>query len=122
MTNDQHLHHEHHHDEEGEGTLGMAFGFRTVQQGNQLYLVEAEVAPYVDEPSELGATLVFHSLEWIDPTGDVELPAWTIDIDPDLVRKGSDPIPTQFASIARQLHQLTSEQLLEYLAIAQEAE
>lgn len=119
--------HDHHHDddhehEEGEGTYGMAFGFRTVTRDNRIYLVEAEVAPYVDEPAELGATLVFHSLEWVDPSSDVdvEVSAWTIDIDPDLVRKGSDPIPTQFDSIARQLHELTEEQLLEYLAAAQE--
>lgn len=117
--------HDHTHDEdEGEGTYGMAFGFRTLAQGDRLYLVEAEVAPYVDEPTELGATLVFHPLEWVDPTpeSDVEIPAWTIDIDDDLTRKGSEPIAAQFGAIVRQLHELTEAQLLEYLAVAQEEE
>lgn len=119
--------HAHRHDEgegEGEGTYGMAFGFRTLTQEDRLYLVEAEVAPYMDEPSELGATLVFHPLEWVDPNpeADAELPAWVIDIDDDLTRKGSDPIATQFTAIARQLHGLSEGQLLEYLAEAQEEE
>lgn len=121
--------HEHDHNDgqgagDGEGTYGMAFGFRTLTHGDRLYLVEAEVAPYVDEPSELGATLVFHPLEWVEPTpeADIEIPAWTIDIDDDLVRKGSDPISKQFATIVQQLHELPEAQLMEYLAIAQEEE
>lgn len=119
MAHDQ----EHRH-EEGEGTYGMAFGFRTLTEGDQLYLVEAEVAPYVDEPAELGATLVFHPLEWMDPTpgSDGELPAWAVDIDEDLVRKGSEPIQAQFTAIARQLHGLTDDQLREYLEIARSEE
>lgn len=121
---DHHGHHEHaHHDgEDGEGTYGMAFGFRTLQQGDDLYLVEAEVAPYVDEPAELGATLVFHPLEWVEPTGDAEaeIPAWAIDIDDDLTRRGSDAIAEQFSAIVRQLHELTDAQLLEYFGVARE--
>jgi hypothetical protein len=116
--------HDHHTDGEGEGTYGMAFGFRTLQQGDRLFLVEAEVAPYMDEPAELGATLVFHPLEWVDPSPEVEadIPAWAIDIDDDLTRQGSDPIERQFAAIVRQLHELSEAQLLEYLAVAQEEE
>ena len=115
--------HEHKHDE-GEGTYGMAFGFRTLTEGERLYLVEAEVAPYVDEPAELGATLVFHPLEWMDPTpgSDAEIPAWAVDIDEDLERKGSDPIERQFGAIARQLHALSDEKLREYLEIARSEE
>lgn len=118
MTHD----HGHEHEGNGEGTYGMAFGFRTLTHQDRLYLVEAEVAPYVDEPAELGATLVFHPLEWVDPTPetDAELPAWTIDIDDDLQRKGSEPIPRQFEAIARQLHGLSEEQLRDYLEVAQE--
>jgi hypothetical protein len=118
--------HDHNHGTEGddqdEGTYGMAFGFRTLMERDRLFLVEAEVAPYQDEPDELGATLVFHPLEWVDPSPgeDAELPAWVIDIDDDLVRKGSDPIADQFAAIVRQLHGLTEAQLLEYLAVAKE--
>ncbi len=123
---EHHHHHDHSHhaggEGEGEGTYGMAFGFRTLEQGDRLYLVEAEVAPYMDEPAELGATLVFHPLEWVDPNPEVEpdLPAWAIDIDDDLTRKGSDPLERQFAAIVRQLHELSEAQLLEYLAVAQE--
>lgn len=115
--------HSHTHDD-GEGTYGMAFGFRTLTEGDKLYLVEAEVAPYVDEPAELGATLVFHPLEWMDPTpgSDAELPAWAVDIDDDLERKGSEPIQSQFAAIALQLHRLTDAQLQEYLEIARSEE
>lgn len=118
----EHQHDEHAGEGDGEGTYGMAFGFRTLKQGERLYLVEAEVAPYMDEPAELGATLVFHPLEWVDPTPEVdaEIPAWTIDIDDDLVRKGSDAIATQFGAIVQQLHELSEAQLLEYLAVAQE--
>ena len=117
-----HDEHEHEQEGEGEGTYGMAFGFRTLAQGDRLYLVEAEVAPYMDEPAELGATLVFHPLEWVDPSPgeDAELPAWVIDIDDDLTRRGSDPIPAQFAAIVRQLHGLSEAQLLEYLGVAKE--
>lgn len=119
--------HEHQHDHEGaeeEGTMGMGFGFRTLLVQDEVYLVEAEVAPYIDEPSELGATLIFQRLVWVDPdTDDAEMPVgWALDIDEDLLRKGSDPIPEQFATIVRQLHELTEEQLLEYLELAQEAE
>ena len=119
--------HEHQHDHdgaEGEGTLGMGFGFRTLLDGDQVYLVEAEIAPYMDEPSELGATLVFHTLQWVNPEIDeADLPVgWALDIDEDLLRKGSDPIPVQFAAVVRQLHELTEEQLRDYLELAQQAE
>ena len=119
--------HEHQHDHdgaEGECTLGMGFGFRTLLDGDQVYLVEAEIAPYMDEPSELGATLVFHTLQWVNPeTDEADLPVgWALDIDEDLLRKGSDPIPVQFAAVVRQLHELTEEQLRDYLELAQQAE
>jgi hypothetical protein len=119
-----HEHGHHHHEDEGEGTYGMAFGFRTVAEGESLYLVEAEVAPYVDEPGELGATLVFHPLEWVDPTEaeEKEVPAWVIDIDDDLTRRGSEPIKTQFAAIVRQLHELSDARLLAYLEEAKSEE
>lgn len=117
-----HHHHAGHGDDEGEGTYGMAFGFRTIEQDGELYLVEAEIAPYVDEAAELGATLVFHRLEWIDPSAaeEAEVPAWALDIDDDLLRKGSDPLDAQFAAIVRQLHGISEGQLREYLAVARE--
>jgi len=108
---------EHNHDDE-EGTLGMALGFRILEDGDQLFLAEAEISPYVDQPEELGVTLVFHPLEGINPVGaseEMDWPAWPIDIDDDLTRDGSQPIATQFQAIVRQLHQLPTSQLQKYL-------
>ena len=83
-------------------------------------MFEAEVAPYVDAPGELGATLVFHPLEWVDPETEEEkeVPAWVIDIDDDLARKEGEPIHAQFAAIVRQLHDLSDARLLKYLEAA----
>ncbi len=117
MTNSEHDHE--------EGTLGMALGFRIVEDGGQLFLAEAEISPYVDQPEELGVTLVFHPLEGINPveaSDEMDWPAWPIDIDDDLARDGSLPIPAQFQAIVRQLHQLSSSQLQQYLNAAREAE
>lgn len=114
---------EHEHDHEQEATHGMALGFRLLEEAGELYLVEAEISPYVDEPGELGATLVFHPTQGLDPTDtsdEVEWPAWPIDIDDELTRKGSDPIPGQFQAILRQLRGLSDEDLREYLRVARE--
>lgn len=113
----------HHEHDEGEATYGMALGFRIVEDGGQMYLAEAEIAPYTDEPEELGATLVFHPLEGINPieaTEEMDWPAWPIDIDDDLTRTSGDPVAAQFASIVRQLHGLTEAQLRDYLRLARE--
>lgn len=112
--------HEHEHE---EGTYGMALGFRTVESEGKLYLAEAEIAPYTDEPDELGVTLVFHPLEGLDPTGaseEMDWPAWPIDIDDDLSRDSTLAAPAQFQAIVRQLHSLTDQQLLEYMLAARE--
>ena len=109
---------DHEHDE--EAAFGIALGFRTLEQAGELYLVEAEIAPYVDEPEELGVTLVFHPLAGLDPTAesdDLDWPAWPVDVDDDLQRSGGS-IAAQFQSIVRQLHGLTTEQLLSYLQVA----
>lgn len=111
--------HEHEHDE--EATFGIALGFRTVEEAGQLFLVEAEIAPYVDDPDELGVTLVFHPLDGLDPTAETEeldWPAWPIDIDDDLQRAPTDALSPQFQSIVRQLHGFTNDQLLAYLQAA----
>jgi hypothetical protein len=111
--------HDHAHDHDhGESTYGMVLGFRLVEREGSYFLVEAEVGPYVDEPSELGATLVFHPLDGLDPTAaDVEhdLPALPVDIDDDLTRDPAEPIPGQFQAIVRQLAGLSDAKLLEYL-------
>lgn len=113
-----------HHDHEQEGTHGMALGFRILDEGGKLYLAEAEISPYVDEPNELGATLVFHPLDGLNPVEEdaSEWPAWSIDIDDELERDGSQPIPQQFIAIARQLHGLSEQQLRDYLAAARAEE
>lgn len=115
--------HQHDQDQDQEGTYGMALGFRLVEEGGQFFLAEAEISPYVDQPEELGVTLVFHPLEGIDPVDaseETEWPAWPLDIDDDLTRDGSAPIPDQFQAIIRQLHALTPAQLQQYLQAARE--
>jgi hypothetical protein len=118
-----HDHMDHDHDEDGEHTYGLALGFRIIEESGKLYLSEAEIAPYVDEPGELSVTLVFHPLEGLDPVevdDDVDWPSWPIDIDDDLDRRPDDPTATQFTSIVRQLHDLTVDQLRTYLNQARE--
>jgi hypothetical protein len=112
--------HDHVHDHD-DSSYGIALGFRTIEEAGQLFLVEAEIAPYVDDPDELGVTLVFHPLDGLDPTAESEeldWPAWPIDIDDDLERAPTDPVPAQFQSIVRQLHRFSGDQLLEYLRSA----
>jgi hypothetical protein len=116
--------HEHDHDHEHEGeTFGMALGFRIFDDSGDLYLAEAEITPYVDEPDSLGATLVFHPLADLDPTNDdeeIEWPAWPVDIDDDLTRDGTAPLNQQFQAILRQLSGLSEAQLRDYLKQARE--
>jgi hypothetical protein len=117
-------HHDHDDHEHGDGeSFGMALGFRIFEDDGQLFLAEVEITPYVDEPTALGATLVFHPLSGIDPTspdqeGDAE--AWPVDVDDDLDRDTGAPIPEQFLAIARQAGRFTEEQLRDYLALARE--
>lgn len=111
------------HEHDGEATFGIALGFRTIEEEGHIFLVEAEVAPYVDDPNELGVTIVFHPLEGLDPTNESEeldWPAWPVDIDDDLQRSPDDAISAQFQSIIRQLHNLSTEQLRQYLQVARE--
>jgi hypothetical protein len=116
--------HEHDHDHEHEGeTFGMALGFRIFDDSGDLFLAEAEITPYVDEPDSLGATLVFHPLADLDPTNDdeeIDWPAWPVDIDDDLTRDGGASQAEQFQAILRQLSGLTEAQLRAYLQRARE--
>jgi hypothetical protein len=116
------IHHD--HDAEDEETFGLAIGVGIVEAAGSYYLAEAEVAPYVDEPGELGVTLVFHPLDDMDPLEvdeEVDWPSWPIDIDDDLERDSSQSAKRQFASIVRQLHDLGTDRLREYLRQAKEA-
>jgi hypothetical protein len=108
----------HEHDQNEEETYGIALGFRILEDGGKLFLAEAEIAPYVDAPEELGVTLVFHPLDGINPletSETTEWPSWPVDIDDDLSRGEGDPIEQQFTAIVRQLHGLTTDQLHAYL-------
>jgi hypothetical protein len=115
--------HEQDQDHQEQESYGLALGFRIIEEDGKHFLAEAEIAPYVDEPEELGVTLVFHPLDGINPVEvgeEVEWPSWPIDIDDDLTRGSGDAITTQFTSIVRQLRELTTEQLLDYLRVARE--
>ena len=113
--------HEHEHEGEDGDVLGMAVGFRIFEDGGDLYLAEAEISPYEDQPDALGVTLVFHALKDIDPTseGDEEEPM-VFDFDDELTRDESAPIVAQTADILRQLANLSVESLREYLRVARE--
>jgi len=109
------------HDE--QETFGLALGFRILEDDGNLYLAEAEIAPYVDEPDELGATLVFHPLDGVNPVEvgeELDWPSWPIDIDDDLTRSSGAPIAEQFTAIVRQLRALSEDTLKEYLRQARE--
>jgi hypothetical protein len=115
--------HEQDQDHQEQESYGLALGFRIIEEDGKHFLAEAEIAPYVDEPGELGVTLVFHPLDGINPVEvgeELEWPSWPVDIDDDLARGSGDPIKTQFTSIVRQLRELTTEQLLDYLRVARE--
>lgn len=113
----------HHEHEQDEDSYGMAFGFRLFEDEGGLFLAEVEITPYVDDPDALGATLVFHPLQDINPVAgdaEVEWPAWPVDIDDELTRETGAPIPTQFQSILRQLSALSEDELRQYLQLARE--
>jgi hypothetical protein len=113
--------HDHGHAEEG---FGVALGFRIFEVDGGIYMAEAEVSSYVDEPKSLGATLVFHSLTELDPTSapseDDEEEGWRIDIDDELTREESGSTREQFHSILRQLAGLSEQDLRDYLQQARE--
>lgn len=112
------------HDEGGdETTVGAVLGIRIVEDEGAFYLAEAEIAPYVDEPSELGVTLVFHPLDGLDLESedvDVDWPSWPLDIDEDLSIDEQDSLNQQFMAIVRQLHGLGEAQVRAYLRRARE--
>ena len=112
----------HEHEGEDGDVLGMAVGFRIFEDGGALYLAEAEISPYEDQPTALGVTLVFHALAGIDPTseeGDDAEPL-VFDFDDELTRDEDAPIVAQTADVLRQLSSLTPESLREYLQAARE--
>ena len=114
----------HGHEGEDGDVLGMAVGFRIFEDGGDLYLAEAEISPYEDQPTALGVTLVFHPLAGIDPTGDDDddgVPL-AFDFDDELTRDEGASIVDQTQDILRQLSNLTPESLREYLQAAREDE
>ena len=113
--------HEHGHGEEG---FGVALGFRIFEVDGGIYMAEAEVSSYVDDPRSLGATLVFHSLTELDPTTapdeDDEDEAWRIDIDDELTRDESAGTREQFHAILKQLAGFSEQDLRDYPQQARE--
>ena len=115
--------HDHAHDHGGDEEItGMAVGFRIFEDEGKLYLAEAEISPYQDEPSALGVTLVFHSLSGIDPTNtdEEDEEPLAFDFDDELTRDEQAPIVDQTADILRQLANLSPASLGEYLRAARE--
>lgn len=113
----------HEHEHQGEG-FGVALGFRIFEDEGEMWMAEAEVSSYVDDPAALGATLVFHSLTELDPTADPELEdvdeGVRVDIDDELQRDEKASIRDQFQSIVRQLAGLGEGELRAYLKAARE--
>jgi hypothetical protein len=113
--------HAHDHDHDGDQPYGMAIGIRLVEDGGEMYLVEVEITPYVDEPTALGATLVFHPLTDLDPTSqdeEIEFPALPTDIDDELERDTEASMREQFQAILRQLAGFDEARFRTYLARA----
>jgi hypothetical protein len=115
--------HEHGHEHEEAG-FGVALGFRIFEAEGGLYMAEAEVSSYVDDPKSLGATLVFHNLTELDPTvapgEDEDEEDWRVDIDDELTRDEGASTREQFHAILRQLSSLTEGELRDYLQQARE--
>jgi hypothetical protein len=114
----------HEHEHGGEEILGMAVGFRIFEDNGELFLAEAEIGPYEDDPESLGVTLVFHALAGIDPTAadDEDNEPWAFDFDDELTRREGSSIVEQTQDILRQLSRLSEEALREYLHAAREDE
>ena len=98
-------------------------GFRIFEDEGALYLAEAEISPYEEQPDALGVTLVFHPLAGLDPTsgdeGD-EADLWAFDFDDELTRDEGASFVDQTQDILRQLSRLSEESLREYLHAARE--
>jgi hypothetical protein len=120
----EHDHEHEHHDHGAEEGFGVALGFRIFEVGGELYMAEAEISSYVDDPNALGATLVFHALSTLDPTSppddDDDDAGWRIDIDEELTRDETGPSRDQFQAILRQLAGLGDNDLRQYLEAARE--
>jgi hypothetical protein len=110
---------------EHEG-VGMALGFRIFEHEGEMFMAEAEVTSYMDDPQALGATVVFHPLADIDPTSPEEeddeddTAVWHVDVDDQLTRDEKAPIREQFQAILRQLAALSEGELRELLDEARE--
>jgi hypothetical protein len=121
MTMSEQHDHDHEHEEAG---FGVALGFRIFEADGQIYMAEAEVSSYVDDPASLGATLVFHNLTELDPTAgpgeDEEEEDWRVDIDEELTRDEGASTRDQFHAILRQLAGYSEQDLRDYLKEARE--
>ena len=120
----QHANDGHHHHDDDSGDLpGVAIGFRIFEDEGGLYLAEAQIEPYEDNPDALGVTLIFHPLSGLDPVsdeGDDDREAWLFDFDDELTRDEGAALVDQAQDIFRQLSRLSEPALREYLRVARE--
>ncbi len=115
--------HDHHHDHDEQDLPGVAVGFRIFEDEGDLYLAEAAIEPYQDQPETLGVTLIFHPLRDLDPVSDEsddDRDTWLFDFDDELTRPEDASLVVQAQDIFRQLSRLPEESLREYLHVAQE--
>ncbi|HEX2207835.1 MAG TPA: TIR domain-containing protein [Longimicrobium sp.] len=106
----------------GNEGYGIALGCNLLWHNDTPFMVEVEISSYVDDPHALGATLVFHSLDYSALSGSEEsLSRWRLDVDDDLERDERAPLKEQFKSIALQLSRLPEARLRDYLLEAFEA-
>lgn len=107
--------------ERGASEAGIALGFRIFEAEGVLVMAEADIGPYEDEPTVLGATLVFHSLATLDPgreTLEDEPPIGALDLGDVLTHDEQAPLKEQFQAILRQLSRMEDAELRRYLDVA----
>lgn len=100
---------------QNDAGFGVHLGFNIFWLHDRAFMAEVEIASYVDDPKALGATLVFHPLEYSIVWGVGEIPGWRMDIDQELERDERAPVKEQLLSIALQLSRWPEERLRDYL-------
>jgi hypothetical protein len=111
--------------EHGGEEVGIALGFRIFEAAGLLFMAEAEIAPYEDEPTALGATLLFHPLAELDLTSEMveeEPPIGALDLGDVLTHDEKAPLEEQFQAILRQLSRMNDDELRRYLDLARQQE
>jgi hypothetical protein len=113
---------EQHEHEEGQ-EVGVALAFRIFEAEGVMTLAEAEITPLEDEPTALGATLVFHSLATLDLTSEAvedEPPIGALELGDVLTHDQKAPSPQQLQAILRQLSRMRDDELQRFLVLARQ--